>query len=347
MAGGASGDGNDNRFGDAAAVAAGLGNEDLGYADLGYMGLGYVGLGAPDSSAWCELATGVCGLMPSRVLPGAEGPIRMLQPEAEGQAPDGSVYFKMDDLQWRVAVHPREESGLLYLGLELRDERAFDRLCKKIDACGADIRLGTEEERVARAVGCLAVVHDPAGHRVELFASPVRDRDFVSPHGVEFKTGAFGLGHVVLYVPEIQAALDFYRNVLGFERSDFMHFGPNGMGIHFLRCTARHHSIALLQIGDLRGLQHLMFETTSLDDVGKSLDRALKAGIPITSGLGRHRNDGTVSYYMQGPIGFDVEIGWDGVMIDEHWVENEFAGGGDDWGHHGLDAASLAPKESK
>jgi hypothetical protein len=46
---------------------------------------------------------------------------------------------------------------------------------------------------------------------------------------------------------------------------------------------------------------------------------------------------------MQGPSGFDLEIGWDGVLVGDDWVENEFGGGGDEWGHHGLDAESLKP----
>jgi hypothetical protein len=48
---------------------------------------------------------------------------------------------------------------------------------------------------------------------------------------------------------------------------------------------------------------------------------------------------------MQGPSRFDIEIGWDGLMVGDDWVEHEFAGGGDTWGHHGLDAESLKPRE--
>ena len=101
----------------------------------------------------------------------------------------------------------------------------------------------------------------------------------------------------------------------------------------------------LLHIGDLTGLQHLMLETTRLDHVGQALDRAISRGVTITSGLGRHRNDETVSFYMQGPSGFDIEIGWDAVIVGDDWVEHEFAGGGDLWGHRGLDADSLKPKD--
>lgn len=314
-------------------------------ATFDYVGLGYVGIGAPDPAAWRLFGTRICGLAPARILPGGQAGPRLVDEAAEGVAADGTVYLKMDDRQWRLAVHARESSSLEYLGFELRDEGEFERTCEVLTKRGAALREGEASEAEARSVGRLAVLEDPAGHRVELFSTPVRDRDFVSEGGTQFLTGELGMGHVVLYVPDIHAALDFYRNTLGFVRSDFLRFGPDDLGIHFLRCTRRHHSVALLHLGALSGLQHLMLETTSLDDVGRALDRALGDAVPITSGLGRHRNDETVSFYMQSPSGFDVEIGWDGLLVGDDWVENEFAGGGDLWGHHGLDADTLAPPE--
>ena len=310
-------------------------------------GLGYVGVRAPDPIAWRDFATGVCGLEPA-LMPPAERPtgLAIPRPEAEGVAEDGTVFLKMDRRQWRFAVHPcaEGEQGLAYLGFELARDADLAQAIDSIAKAGVAIREGTEAERIARSVGALAILEDPAGHRLELFVRPIVDQPLRGDQPIEFLTGDLGMGHVVVYVPEIESALAFYRDVLGFERSDYMTFGPNGMGIHFLRCTRRHHSIALLQVGPPQGLQHVMFESTTLDGVGCALDRALAAGVPISSSLGRHRNDKTVSFYMQGPSGFDVEIGWDGLLVGDDWVEHEFAGGGDDWGHHGLDAESLKPK---
>lgn len=311
-------------------------------------GLGYVGIRASDPSGWRDFATSVCGLEPALIPPGPRAAgLAVPRPQAEGVADDGSVFLKMDRRQWRVAVHPcaEEDQGLDYLGFELARDDHFAAALESIARAGVEIRSGTEEERLARSVGDLAVLHDPAGHRIELFTRPIVDQPMRGDAPIEFVTGELGMGHVVVYVPEVESVLAFYRNVLGFRRTDYMQFGPDGMGIHFLRCTRRHHSIALLQVGAPRGLQHLMFEATSLDGVGMALDRAIAAGVPITSSLGRHRNDKTVSFYMQGPSGFDVEIGWDGLLVGDDWVEHEFAGGGDDWGHHGLTAESLQPDD--
>lgn len=308
-------------------------------------GLGYVGVHAPDPAAWQRFATSVCGLEPARVLPGPRtGGMPTASPDAEGMASDGSAFLKMDGRQWRLAVHPGE-AGLAYLGFEIAHDDELSAAMDSISKAGARIRAGTEEERIARGVGDLAVLEDPAGHRVELFVRPIVDDPMRGNAPIEFLTGALGMGHVVLYVPEIEPALEFYRDLLGFRRTDYMQFGPDGMGIHFLRCNRRHHSVALLQVGPPRGLQHLMLESTTLDGVGMALDRALAAGVPISSNLGRHRNDKTVSFYMKGPSGFDVEIGWDGLLVDDDWVEHEFAGGGDDWGHHGLDVDALQPDD--
>lgn len=308
-------------------------------------GLGYVGVEAPDPVAWRDFATRICGFTPSWIVPGPRtGGIPLPSPEAAGIAADGTAYLKMDRRQWRLAVHPSSQPGLAYLGFEVRSALDFERAVEAISARGVEIRQGSDAELEARSVERLAVLQDPAGHRLELFLSPIVDEIFRSPTGIEFLTGPLGMGHAVLYVPDAQQAVAFYRDVLGFQRSDYMSFGPTGESIHFMRCTPRHHSLAILQVGDLTGLQHLMFEATTLDAVGKALDRALADKITISSSLGRHRNDKTVSFYMQGPSGFDVEIGWDGVLVGDDWVEHEFAGGGDEWGHHGLDAESLKPR---
>jgi 3,4-dihydroxy-9,10-secoandrosta-1,3,5(10)-triene-9,17-dione 4,5-dioxygenase len=173
---------------------------------------------------------------------------------------------------------------------------------------------------------------------VELFASPALDHGFRSPAGAEFRT-AGGMGHAVSVVPDVEAQLRFYREVLGFARSDF--FRAPGISLHFLRCTPRHHSIALIGPAPAAGLHHLMFELTSLDAVGQALDRAHAAGAPISASLGRHINDRAVSFYVRSPAGFDVELGWDAVQCGDDWVESEFAGTGDVWGHRGLAAEAL------
>ena len=69
----------------------------------------YIGIKATDPGAWLTYCVDVLGMMRARAVPGqgwgAPGQPRPAS-AMTGVAPDGSVYLKMDDRQWRVAVHP-------------------------------------------------------------------------------------------------------------------------------------------------------------------------------------------------------------------------------------------------
>jgi 3,4-dihydroxy-9,10-secoandrosta-1,3,5(10)-triene-9,17-dione 4,5-dioxygenase len=317
--------------------------------------LGYVGFDVPDPAAWLRFGCEMLGAMPARALPG-ESFAAPMDPNAAGPASggrglaeDGASYLKLDRRQWRIAAHPAERPGLRYLGLETRGRREFERAIVSIEKAGGQLQLERAEAARARGVAALASLSDPAGYRIELFHGAVDDFKFQSPTGTRFvtgdETGDLGLGHVNLFVPDMEASLDFYIGVLGFRLSDFMNFGP-GLSVQFLHCNARHHSIALVKVGDVTGVHHLMLEVEDVDQVGEALDRTETLGVPITSTLGRHRNDGILSFYMQGPGGFEVEIGCGGVRVDERWSAREFCEG-DVWGHKGLTPEAITEASEK
>jgi 3,4-dihydroxy-9,10-secoandrosta-1,3,5(10)-triene-9,17-dione 4,5-dioxygenase len=223
----------------------------------------------------------------------------------------------------------------MYIGLELEDEFALEDAIRELETAGVPVTMGTEAQAFSRAVSGIAFLEDPAGNALELVHGPAQDYKFDSPvPGQEFVAGHLGIGHMNLFVADLAKNYAFYTRILGFRLTDYIRFGPEGT-LKFLRCNNRHHSLALVEMGGVNGLQHAMFEMKSIDDVGKALDRAMANGVPISSSLGRHRNDGTLSFYMKSPSGFDVEIGCDCLQIDESWTVNEFCEG-DVWGHHGL-----------
>ncbi len=53
--------------------------------------------------------------------------------------------------------------------------------------------------------------------------------------------------------------------------------------------------------------------STSLDDVGRAMDRCARNKAPLVSTLGRHANDEMVSFYVRTPSGFDIEYGTGGL----------------------------------
>jgi 3,4-dihydroxy-9,10-secoandrosta-1,3,5(10)-triene-9,17-dione 4,5-dioxygenase len=201
------------------------------------------------------------------------------------------------------------------------------------------VRLGSADEARNRAVTGLAITQDPLGHQVELFFGPTIDKNYESALGMQFKTGELGLGHLNLLAGPLQAAQDFYRGVLGFELTDYMNFGPMG-SVHFYRCNGRHHSVGLMQMGEVSGVQHMMLEVTEVDMMLQCYERVQAAGINVTSTLGRHINDNTLSFYVSSPFGFEVEIGFDALIVGDDWVASQFVGG-DLWGHKGLDPETM------
>ena len=305
-------------------------------------GLGYVGVQGPDPKVWLDFATNVCGLMPARSVPGDSAGPRAGGASDGGNAiaSDGSVFLKMDDWQWRIAVHPDERPGLRYFGLEVAGPDELASASKELERAGLTVRAASDHELASRGIHGMISVTDPAGNRVELFQGVTKDRDFQSPRGVSrFLTGPLGMGHLVLLVPDLAKARAFYCDVLGFVLSDYVSFGPN-QGVWFLRCNERHHTIALLHVGPVSALHHLLLEVGEIDDVGCAHDRAVAAGLPITTSLGRHTNDRMFSFYVKSPFGFDVEIGTGGRLVDERWTPNEFVDG-DTWGHKGLTAEAI------
>ena len=192
-------------------------------------------------------------------------------------------------------------------------------------------------EARARNTNALARSSDPTGNAMELFYGRFYDyAPFVSPAAVSgFVTGDngdMGLGHVVLTAPNFEETHNFYKDVLGFRDTDLGRFylaggGPDdaGIGFAFLHArNGRHHSLALGQMPESpNGAVHMMLEVASIDDVGRAYDRVLKSKgkVPLSATLGKHVNDKMISFYMQTPGGFDIEYGWNGLVIDpDTWV---------------------------
>lgn len=313
---------------------------------MNVLGLGYVGIGAPDPQEWLKFGTEILGMMPARAVAGedwgmpatpGQGPAS----DGSGVAPDGSVYLKMDDQQYRIAVHPNEQNkGIMYIGLEIEGGAAeLEAAVTELNAAGYPAQMASEQEARARSVTGLATTRDPSGNGVELFFGPARDFKFASPLGANFVTGTQGLGHMNLFVPDLDKSKEFYSRVLGFKLSDYMRFGP-AFSANFYHCNARHHTLGLTHLGDVNGIHHLMVQMDNIDQVGQCMDRVQAAGIEIVSTLGRHINDHMLSFYVRSPFGFEVEIGCDGLLVDENWTPFEFVEG-DIWGHKGLDPETI------
>lgn len=241
-----------------------------------------------------------------------------------------SLKFRMDDRKQRIIVSSEQELADTF-GWEVRDARELDAIAGRIEAAKITVSKLPAAECARRGVAQGIRFQDPAGNWLEAFTGPeIADRPMQPGRPITgFRTGAFGMGHAVLYVSSVDDVQWFYMDVLGFALSDFT---VKPFKAFFFHLNGRHHSLALIEGGNRR-IHHIMMELNNLDDVGQGYDIAL-AEKRIATTLGRHTNDFMTSFYAKTPSDFFIEYGWGGREIDpDTWTPKEMAYGPSIWGH--------------
>lgn len=298
-------------------------NNNKRYAQVAEIhSLAYVGLGVSDLDRWQWFATEILGM------------------QVAGRD-EGSLSLRMDEYCQRFFLERNPIDDLLVAGWQFRSEAELEdyvaELREKgvaVEALGRDL---LQRRMVEKAYSCV----DPNGfahefffgHRVvelsDSFRSAVLRGGFV--------TGDLGVGHILPFAKNGPETVAFYKDVLKLRVSDYIREEVRpGLVVDatfFHTATGRHHSIATAEAPTPKVLNHFMIQVEQMDDVGLAYDRAVKAGIPIILELGHHPNDKMFSFYAQTPSGFNFEMGWGGIVIDEAAWEVRSYSEMSDWGH--------------
>ncbi len=119
--------------------------------------------------------------------------------------------------------------------------------------------------------------------------------------------------HCVLYVRDLDAMIDFYRDVLGFQVSDRGPMDPatpDGIQLAFLsQVGSDHHQIAFAPVrgdGPSTTLDHIAFRVDSLDEVKEMADRLAADGRVTEVSPVNHGN--AWSIYFPDPEGNRIEV---------------------------------------
>lgn len=277
-------------------------------------GMAYVVAETTDLNKWKRYAEDVLGMMTT-------------------PSPDGGLYVRMDERQFRFSVQPGARDAYVVSGWEVPGRADFDHALRVLSEAGVTVEMGDVARCRQRCAQQVAGFSDPSGNRHELVWGFKSDfAHFASPTGVSrFVTGAIGMGHTVLPTTEFQKTVDFVTQVMGFGLSDIFNFQPAGedgptLPIHFFHCNnGRHHSLALAGFPVESGCVHVMVEVENMPEVGRALDRMHAGKVPQTATLGQHTNDKVISFYMRSPSNFDIEYGYGGAVVDwrEH-ITHEF-----------------------
>jgi catechol 2,3-dioxygenase-like lactoylglutathione lyase family enzyme len=137
------------------------------------------------------------------------------------------------------------------------------------------------------------------------------------------------IAHVVFAVPEYEKAAKFMCERLEFRLSD----SQRGFG-QYLRAdgTNCHHSLLLLNAnahfpgmdGQFR-FHHANFGVEDIDEIMVGANFMTRRGwAPSAFGLGRHRIDSALFYYLPCPAGGEAEYGADADYVDDSWVPRDW-----------------------
>ncbi|MGI8492895.1 MAG: VOC family protein [Acidimicrobiales bacterium] len=132
--------------------------------------------------------------------------------------------------------------------------------------------------------------------------------------------GVKELGHVVLYVRDLERSAGFYRDVLGFPQ---VFSGGRGFPAVAFSSGRTHHELLLIEVGadaapvpgGLRvGLYHIGLKVGDTDDELRGMRARLEdAGVPI---VGASDHTVTHSLYILDPDGNELELYIDVAGVD-------------------------------
>jgi 2,3-dihydroxybiphenyl 1,2-dioxygenase len=250
--------------------------------------------------------------------------------------------FRLDDNECRFLLHRGPAEDVTTLGWQLDDHATFDEVVSRVTRNGVPVTEGTEEEAALRGVERLVRFPGPNGLAQEVFTKAATTD---TPLDVRvrggFVTGESGIGHVAIASKKPHQMRGYYDTVFDARLSDYIDETMSGLKvkIRFLRVNERHHSVAIaavnrLPINPIRTqVQHLNIQVADLDDLTASYQRVKQLGFDMALGVGQHTNDKELSYYAVTPSGFDWEVGWNPIVVDEKtWGPTTYQGISI-WGH--------------
>jgi 2,3-dihydroxybiphenyl 1,2-dioxygenase len=267
----------------------------------------------------------------------------------QGDEPkSGVLRFRLDENRCRFLLQRGPAEDVTAVGWHLDSHEALDAVVRRVkERGGPPVVEGGEDEAALRGVERLVRFTGPKGLVHEVFTRPIADARaagesvtgaFVTP---AFVTGEGGFGHIALTTRQPEKLHAYYRALFDARLSDFIDETIAGvrLKIRFLRVNARHHSVALaatrgVRIDPIRTrIQHVNVQAAELDSMVASYLRMKDLGFRIAQTIGQHTNDRELSYYVRTPSGFEWEVGWNPIVVDESTWNPMTHHGISLWGH--------------
>ncbi|MGK0741400.1 VOC family protein [Leucobacter sp. Z1108] len=229
----------------------------------------------------------------------------------------------------------KSEDGLVYLAAEGSPEPFILRLRrdeKRIDLVGFGVKNRDDLHKLAEKLRAEGVqfVHEPqeltqpgGGYGFRVFDGDGRVLEFSTDFELresrkirEREPIPVKLSHTVFNSKNLNETVQWYIDHLDFAISDSLVRPDGGDMMHFLRCNANHHSIAVA-MGPHHSLHHLSFEMRGIEEWMRGAGKILRSGTRMIWGPGRHNaGDNTFAYFLS-PAGNTIEYTTELAVIDE------------------------------
>ena len=231
--------------------------------------------------------------------------------------------FRLDDDECRFLLQRGPAEDVTAFGWKIDDHSSFDT----IEARGVERFLGFP---------------GPNGVHQEIYVEARRKQSPLQL-GVRggFVTGDAGMGHVAIATKKPHQMRAYYNTVFDARLSDYIDETISGLKfkIRFLRVNERHHTVAIASVNHLplnpirTRVQHCNVQVAELGDMTASYQRVKELGFDMALSVGQHTNDKELSYYAVTPSGFEWEVGWNPIVVDESTWEITTHQGISIWGH--------------
>lgn len=249
--------------------------------------------------------------------------------------------FRLDEHECRFLIRRGPAEDVVAIGWHVDDHASFEQIEARIRAHGVPVVRSSDEEAALRGVERMLCFPGPKGIVQEIYTTPVLSPEPLRMLSSGWVTGDSGMGHVAITSAKPTLMRGYYNTVFDARLTDYIDETISGvkLKIRFLRVNERHHSIAIaavrgLPIDPIRTrVQHLNIQTDSLDDLAQSYERVHELGFDMALSVGQHTNDKELSYYARTPSGFEWEVGWNPIVIDESTWEPSTHQGISIWGH--------------
>ena len=236
-----------------------------------------------------------------RTLEGAEVAVAAI--EAESMALVVNADCNLREIVWAVA----DASAMAAI------EKSLRRFCEvKRRNDGAVLTTDPNGFTVSFEVSRLRALV-PADPIVNLPGRPVRINQ---PVEFSARPPVRHMGHVAIFVTDLERATSFYQDGLGFRPSDVY----PGKGI-FLRAPGSHdhHNIFLLKRDGPVGFHHMSFEVADFQEVVTAGRNMRENGWKTQFGPGRHVLGSNYFWYFHTPMGGASEYYADMDYLDDDW----------------------------